>query len=682
MAISSFDLSDLDGTNGFVINGIDRYDNSGQSVSGAGDVNGDGFADLIIGAIGADPGGRTRAGESYVVFGKAGGIGRSLELSSLDGSNGFALGGIDQYDSGGSVSGAGDVNGDGFADLIIGANQAGPGGRVAAGESCVVFGKAGGFDASLELSALDGSNGFVINGIDAIDNSGRAVSGAGDVNGDGFADLIIGASEADPGGRATAGESYVVFGKAGGFGPSLELSSLDGTNGFVINGIDGGSIDEGDSSGFSVSGAGDVNGDGFADLIIGAPNADPGGRTRAGESYVVFGQAGGFGPSLELSALDGTNGFVINGFDPNDGSGLSVSGAGDVNGDGFADLIIGAPNADSGGASRAGESYVVFGKAGGFAPDLALSALDGTNGFVINGIVRFDFSGRSVNGAGDVNGDGFGDLIIGAYRADPGERSYAGESYVVFGKAGGFEPSLELSSLDGLNGFVLNGIEASDVAGFSVSGAGDVNGDGFADVIIGAYRANPGGRDAAGESYVVFGSLLFGPARQGTDGADSFQGTAAVDRYVGLKGNDTALGAGGNDAFDGGTGADVLKGGSAADTLVGGGGKDALSGGGGGDVLSGGGGDDTLSGVRGSDTLTGGEGADVFVFALVAATNGRAETDVITDYTAGEDRVALETGVTVTLTEVIAGDTWLTLSGDGDRIQVQGIADPTDILFA
>ena len=254
---------------------------------------------------------------------------------------------------------------------------------------------------------------------------------------------------------------------------TINLSDLNGSNGFVLNGID-----TGDRSGYSVSSAGDVNGDGFDDIIIGADRADPNGNGAAGESYVVFGKSGGFDPSLNLSALDGSNGFILNGIDASDYSGRSVSSAGDVNGDGFDDLIIGAFGADPNSESYAGESYVVFGKSGGFDPSLNLLDLNGSNGFVINGIDAVEFSGRSVSSAGDVNGDGFDDLIIGAYRAD-----YTGESYVVFGKSGGFLPSLELSSLDGNNGFIINGINASDSSGRSVSSAGDVNGDGFDDLI-------------------------------------------------------------------------------------------------------------------------------------------------------------------------------------------------------
>src|ERR671933_819813 len=193
------------------------------------------------------------------------------------------------------------------------------------------------------------------------------------------------------------------------FGPTFNLSTLNGSNGFAINGIAAY-----DQSGFSVSSAGDVNGDGIDDLIIGARGADPNGINEAGQSYVVFGSNSGFGAGLDLSTLNGSNGFAINGIGTFDQSGLSVSSAGDVNGDGIDDLIIGAFGADPNGLPFAGQSYVVFGSNSGFGAGLDLSTLDGSNGFAINGIVANDYSGFSVSSAGDVNGDGFDDLIIGA----------------------------------------------------------------------------------------------------------------------------------------------------------------------------------------------------------------------------------------------------------------------------
>jgi Ca2+-binding RTX toxin-like protein len=358
----------------------------------------------------------------------------------------------------------------------------------------------------------------------------------------------------------------VVFGKAGGFQADLDLSRLDGDDGFTVEG-------EGNdgSAGAKVASAGDMNGDGLDDLILGVPGAGPNG---AGASYVVFGQEGGLGANVSLSTLDGRDGFQINGEAEGDYSGFSVASAGDVNGDGFADLIVGATGVDVNGFND-GASYVVFGKAQGFEAEIDLSALNGRNGFQITGEAGGDNSGFpdadgngfSVASAGDVNGDGFDDVIIGA----PGNYANgynSGASYVVFGRAGGFEATVDLADLDGSNGFRIDGEDGGDRHRSAVASAGDLNGDGFDDLIVGSPGASRGGDYGFGAAYVIFGQATGGIRRTGTGADDRLRGTEFDDTLSGAGGDDRLLGGAGADKLDGGAGADVLSGGGGADRFV------------------------------------------------------------------------------------------------------------------
>ncbi len=337
---------------------------------------------------------------------------------------------------------SGDVNGDGYADFIVGAFLDDPvGGGTDAGSAFV-------------FSGADGSLLYQVSGDTASDFFGISVSGAGDMDGDGKADFIVGAYFDDPaGGGSNAGSAYVFSGADG----SLLYQRTGDT--------------PGDSFGVSVSGAGDVNGDGKSDFIVGAYRDDPaGGGTDAGSAFV-------------FSGADGSLLYQKTGDTASDNFGYSVSGAGDVNGDGKADFIVGAYRDDPvGGGTDAGSAYVFSGAAGSLL-------------YQVSGDTASDFFGWSVSGAGDVNGDGKSDFIVGARLDDPpGGGTDAGSAYVF-------------SGADGSLLYQRTGDTAGDEFGFAVSMAGDVNGDGKADFIVGAHLDDPpGGGSDAGSAYVYSGS--------------------------------------------------------------------------------------------------------------------------------------------------------------------------------
>ena len=551
-------LADLDGANGFKIIGEAENDDAGKSVSAAGDVNGDGIDDLLVGANGNDAGGSS-AGEAYVVFGTT----SSVSAVNLDdvalGTSGFKITGESAGDNAGfSVSSAGDVNGDGIDDVFVGAINNDAGGTNA-GAAYVIFGTTSGVSAVNLDDITLGTGGFKITGEAIANAAGFSVSSAGDVNGDGIDDVIVGAPRND-GGGSYAGAAYVIFGATS----SVSAVNLDdvalGTGGFRITGEV-----PGDRAGYSVSSAGDVNGDGIDDLIVGARDNDAGGD-RAGAAYVIFGTSS----SVSAVGLDdialGTGGFKIIGETVYDFAGVSVSSAGDVNGDGIADIAIDTYGQDAGGTD-AGAAYVIFGTtaivSGINLDDVAL----GTGGFKITGEAVLDFAGSAVSSAGDVNGDGTDDILVGAFFNDAGGLN-SGAAYVIFGTTSPVS-AVNLDDIAlGTGGFKVAGELGGDLAGGSVFAAGDVDGDGFDDILIGATDNAVGGIEA-GAAYVIFGADFTGDVDQiGTAGADTLTGNSGADVIIGGQGNDVLIGNGGADVlrigddfsgrFDGGLGNDVL----------------------------------------------------------------------------------------------------------------------------
>jgi len=375
--------------------------------------------------------------------------------------------------SGKSVSDAGDVNGDGYDDFLIGADVDDDGGN-AAGQTYLILGKASGWAMDTDISNADAS----FWGEEDSDYSGRSVAGAGDVNGDGYGDFLIGAEENDDGGDA-AGQTYLILGKASGWAMDTDLANADAS--FWGE-------DAEDYSGRSVSGAGDVNGDGYDDFLIGAYGDDDGGNT-AGQTYLILGKPSGWAMDTDLSTADASfwgESFL-------DRSGFCVSGAGDVNADGYGDFLIGAYQADAG--SSAGHTYLILGKASGWTTDTDLSNADAS----FQGEDGSDRSGYSVSGAGDVNGDGYEDILIGAYSDEDGG-ALAGQTYLILGKSSGWAMYTNLSNADAS----FWGEDADDWAGYSVSGARDVNGDGYDDFLVGAWQNDYGGTDA-GLNYLILG---------------------------------------------------------------------------------------------------------------------------------------------------------------------------------
>ena len=410
----------LNNTSDLTITGEATVTYFGYSVSNAGDVNGDGYSDVITGAYGYN----SIAGKAYLnMYGMNGTFLSTLNMSGS--------GTLVQF--GQSVSSAGDVNGDGFPDIIVGAPSFGP----PVGNAYIFF---GGIN-------MDNIADVTFTGEASDNRLGQSVSAAGDVNGDGYADVIAGAY----GYGTFRGRAYVYYG-----GAAMNNVADVIMTGEAVN----------NDFGISVSGAGDVNGDGYADVIVGAGRYN----TETGRAYVYLGGA----------VMNNTADVIMTGETTNNNFGQSVASAGDLNADGYDDMIIGAQRYNS----YTGRAYIYYGGA----------SVNNSADLILNGTAANDYFGNSVSSAGDINNDGFSDVIVASY----GYNVFTGRAGIYFGG----------TSMSSSPGVILSGETSLSYFGASTASAGDINGDGFSDIIISAI----GGTAVMGKAYIFYGGAVMNNA--------------------------------------------------------------------------------------------------------------------------------------------------------------------------
>ena len=539
---ADFDLASLDGTSGFKVEARPGYESS--AAVALGDVNGDGLADLGFVTSHVVPG-QSALADIHVVYGSATPGDGALSIAELDGSNGFSLTGpVGQRFVPYDLTAGGDINGDGYDDLIVGNNAALGfvfGGEIHAASTLlsdltpIDFYRHLGEAAGVGDINCDGYDDVVVGNVTwygrdpaepaspyrgpfkehyswletTYPEYGQAtgdVSAAGDVNGDGYGDFIISRAYTSPQGQSQAGETWVVFGRAGMLPGNLTLSSLNGSNGFELRG------ERMDRVGTEVSGAGDLNGDGFADIVVTREDGD--------EAYVVYGRAHYYTAAFDIDDLNGSNGFVLQ--DADQGFLNSPAGLGDFDGDGFGDLAFGEkpygidPDADL---------HILW----GLKPTEAVTRIDGDGDNIVRGS---DFADTLISYDGDdlLIGDLGNDRLVSARGTDTLNGGLGDDTYVVYRDHA--DTIVDTGGNDTISAKTSWDLTAyADIENLEFSTAGNWLG----------YGNGLDNRITAGAG----NNRLFG-----YDGNDTLSGGAGDDQLSGGAGNDELTGGAGADRFD------------------------------------------------------------------------------------------------------------------------------------
>jgi hypothetical protein len=420
----------------WVYDGEATGDEMGYAVSSAGDVNGDGWDDILVGAPKATDG-VNREGVAYLFYGSPQGPGSEPDWRVGGGQKGSEFGA--------AVGGAGDVNGDQYADIIVGAPAYG---QPATGRVFIFYGSDTGPSTTADWI-------FEIGLAEA--RLGAAVDTAGSVDGDSYDEIVVGAP-----GYGGKGAAFVFYGSAS--GPITVTHWMTESNQASAR------------FGVAVGGAGDLNDDGYADIVVGASGYERG-ETDEGAAFVFYGAETGLAPAY---------GWMAEGDQAGAEFGASVSSAGYTNDDRFADLVVGAPGYDTD-TENVGAAWAFYGSEAGLGetPVWTTSSDQTSSGY-----------GRAVGGAGDVNDDGYDEVIVGAYRYQ-NDHLLEGSAFVFFGSVGGLASNAN---------WTVEGDKANATFGDAVAMAGDINQDGYADLMVGAPEYRVAG-EIRGRVVVYFGSV-------------------------------------------------------------------------------------------------------------------------------------------------------------------------------